>query len=240
MLDLSIQRLLLIVVVVIGAAVFCAAQTGPPIVSNVEPPNWWVGHSINPVRVMIRGRNLKGAQVTAAGGLQVTGVKTNAPGTYLFADIRITASAKPGIRTLKITTPAGATEAEFAVRQPLSRQGNFQGFSPADVLYLLMPDRFSDGDPTNNEPTQSRGIYDRQNKFYYHGGDLQGVIDHLPYLKDLGVTAVWLTPWYDNYDHPNQIELKDGRPSTGSTVTTRRISTPSKNTSALSGNYRNW
>ncbi|HXM34197.1 MAG TPA: alpha-amylase family glycosyl hydrolase, partial [Pyrinomonadaceae bacterium] len=93
--------------------------------------------------------------------------------------------------------------------------GNFQGFSAGDVLYLIMLDRFADGDPANNDPPQSRGIYDRQNKFYYHGGDLQGVIDHLPYLKDLGVTALWLTPWYDNYDHPNQIELKEGKPSTG-------------------------
>ena len=82
-------------------------------------------------------------------------------------------------------------------------------------MYLIMIDRFSDGDPANNDPPQSRGIYDRKNKFYYHGGDLQGVIDRLPYLKDLGVTAVWLTPWYDNYDQPNQIEFKEDKPSTG-------------------------
>jgi glycosidase len=78
-----------------------------------------------------------------------------------------------------------------------------------------MLDRFSDGDPTNNDPPQSRGLYDRSNKFYYHGGDLQGVINRLDYLKDLGITAIWLTPWYDNYDHPNEIELKEDKPSTG-------------------------
>ena len=101
-------------------------------------------------------------------------------------------------------------------------------------MYLIMIDRFSDGDPTNNDPPQSRGIYDRKNKFYYHGGDLQGVIDRLPYLKDLGVTAIWLTPWYDNYDRLNEIELKEGKPCTAFTVTTRRTFTPSKNTSARS------
>ena len=78
-----------------------------------------------------------------------------------------------------------------------------------------MIDRFSDGDPANNDPPQARGLYDRKNKYYYHGGDLQGVIDRLPYLKDLGVTAVWLTPWYDNYDRLNEIELKEGKPCTG-------------------------
>jgi neopullulanase len=78
-----------------------------------------------------------------------------------------------------------------------------------------MIDRFADGDSTNNDPVESRGIYDRGNKFYYHGGDLQGIVNHLSYLKDLGVTARWLTPWYDNYNAPNQIELKEGKPSTG-------------------------
>jgi hypothetical protein len=62
---------------------------------------------------------------------------------------------------------------------------------------------------------QSRGLYDRENKYYYHGGDLQGVINRLGYLKDLGVTAIWLTPWYDNYDRLNEIELKEGKPCTG-------------------------
>jgi glycosidase len=78
-----------------------------------------------------------------------------------------------------------------------------------------MIDRFADGDTSNDDPAVSRGIYDRNNKFYYHGGDLQGVINHLPYLKELGVNALWLTPWYDNYNRPNEIELKEGRPSTG-------------------------
>src|SRR5437879_8305202 len=66
-----------------------------------------------------------------------------------------------------------------------------------------MIDRFADGDSSNNDPRQSRGLYDRRNKFYYHGGDLQGLLDHLPYLKDLGVTALWLTPWYDNANELN-------------------------------------
>jgi glycosidase len=115
-----------------------------------------------------------------------------------------------GQRTITVTTPKGSARAPFEVLAPLNRAGRFQGFSPADVMYLIMIDRFADGDPSNNG-----GIYDRKNKFYYHGGDLQGVIDRLPYLKELGVTAIWLTPWYDNYDRLNQIELKEDKPSTG-------------------------
>jgi glycosidase len=98
---------------------------------------------------------------------------------------------------------------------PLARGGRSQGFSPEDIMYLIMIDRFSDGDGANNDPSQSRGLYDRENKYYYHGGDLQGVINRLGYLKELGITAIWLTPWYDNYDRLNEIELKEGKPCTG-------------------------
>ncbi|MDX6612240.1 MAG: neopullulanase [Blastocatellia bacterium] len=209
-----------IVVLFIGAP-FCVAQSAPKVL-KVEPPSWWAGSSVIPVRLLIRGRDFKGAQVQAIGsGWRVVGQPTvNELGTYLFVDVAIAPRARPGPRQLIITTREKASsfsfaQAAFEILPPLNRSGRFQGFSPADVMYLAMIDRFSDGDPSNNNPPQSQGIYDRKNKFYYHGGDLQGVIDRLPYLKDLGVTAVWLTPWYDNYDRPNQIELKDDKPSTG-------------------------
>src|SRR6185369_2780628 len=182
-----------------------AAQA--PEILKVDPPSWWTQSTVNPVRLMIHGRNLQDAQVEVQ-GLRV--VKINNTGTYIFVDVFIPANAKPGQRSLSITTPRGAAQASFEVLPSLNRAGRFQGFSPNDVIYLIMIDRFADGDPSNNT-----GLYDRKNKFYYHGGDLQGVIDHLPYLKELGVTAVWLTPWYDNYDRLNEIELKEDKPSTG-------------------------
>jgi glycosidase len=211
-----VKRLVLLLVVFISATVGGMAQAAPDIL-KVEPPSWWIGSSVNPVRLLIRGSNLKGARVQVVGrGFRVVGVpKTNERGTYLFVDMAIEPRANPGPRELRITTANGVAQAAFEILASLSRAGRFQGFSPADIMYLIMIDRFSDGDPANNDPAQSRGIYDRKNKFYYHGGDLQGVIDRLPYLKDLGVTAIWLTPWYDNYDHPNQIELKEDKPSTG-------------------------
>ncbi|HKQ99603.1 MAG TPA: alpha-amylase family glycosyl hydrolase [Pyrinomonadaceae bacterium] len=193
----------------------CAAQ-GAPQALKVEPPNWWPGHSINPVRVLIRGRNLSGARVEAVGaGLTAGLTRVNAAGTYLFVDIVIDSQAKPGRRSLRIVTASGTTDAPFDISAPLGRAGRFQGFSTDDVIYLLMPDRFSDGDPSNNDPPQSRGLYNRNHKFRYHGGDLQGVINRLPYLKDLGVTAIWLTPWYDNVNHPDEIEKKENDTTTG-------------------------
>ena len=186
-----------------------------PEILKVDPPSWWTRSSMNPVRLMIRGRNLQGARVQID-GLRVIGTpKINDRGTYIFIDVSIAPNARPGQRSITVTTSRGSTRTSFEVLAPLNRTGRFQGFSPNDVMYLIMLDRFADGDPSNNDPPQSRGIYDRKNKFYYHGGDLQGVIDRLPYLRELGVTAIWLTPWYDNYDRLNQIELKEDKPSTG-------------------------
>jgi neopullulanase len=205
-LDRRFFRAALLVVFLLTAPALCRGQ-GKPEVLKVEPPNWWAHHSINPVRVMIRGRNLAGARVQASGpGIRTGQTRINAPGTYVFVDLLIDPNATSGRRALRITTPAGTTEASFEISAPLAREGRFQGFNTDDVIYLIMPDRFSDGDPTNNDPIPSRGLYDRSRTRYYHGGDLQGVINHLSYLKSLGVTAIWLTPWYDNVNHLNERE----------------------------------
>ena len=103
----------------------------------------------------------------------------------------------------------------ICLRQRAPRStGRFQGITVDDVIYLLMPDRFNNGDTANDDPAKSRGLLDRSKPRYYHGGDLRGVIDRLPYLKDLGVTAIWLNPWYDNNDGLNEIEMPEGKPIT--------------------------
>jgi len=186
-----------------------------PEVVKVEPPSWWPGHSINPVRLLVRGRNLGGVRVESTGpGLEPRLVGVNAAGTYLFLDLQVDQSAAPGPRRIRIRTASGTAEIPFDLLAPLPREGRFQGFSSDDVVYLTMPDRFANGDPSNDDPSRSRGLTDRKRVRYYHGGDLQGIIDHLPYLKDLGVTALWLNPWYDNVDQLNQREQYDDGPVT--------------------------
>lgn len=212
--NVSLVKLPLLLMVLACAAPAFGRQNSPQVL-KVEPPNWWAGHSINPVRVLVHGRNLSGAHVEPIGAnLAVGGVKVNDAGTYLFADVTIAANARPGRRALRITTTGGSVEAALDIAEPLARAGRFQGFSSDDVIYLIMPDRFSDGDTANNDPPQSRGLYNRAKRRYYHGGDLQGVIERLPYLKDLGITAIWLNPWYDNVNHLNEREVYDDGPIT--------------------------
>ena len=204
----TITRLALVFAFILAAVSACAAQA--PSVEKVEPPNWWAGHSVNPVRVMIRGKNLNGARVDTLSGQGIrTGlVRVNEAGTYLFVDVYIAPDAKPGKRQLLIGKHDGSVGAAvpFEISAPLPREGRFQGFTQDDVIYFIMPDRFADGDPSNNNPAKSPGLYDRTKPRYYHGGDFQGIINHLAYLKELGVTAIWINPVYDNTDRLDEKE----------------------------------
>lgn len=191
----------------------CAATTAwaltlvaGPQVAKVEPPNWWIGHSWNPVRLLVRGENLTGARLTSVDGVTVGEAKTSTNGQWLFVDLNIAGNAKPGRRELALATPAGSTVVPFELLTRHRTDGCFQGFSPDDVIYLAMPDRFANGDKSNDDPASSTGLFDRSKPRYYHGGDLAGVTQHLPYLTQLGVTALWLTPWYDNANHLNHLE----------------------------------
>jgi glycosidase len=182
-----------------------------PEVAKVEPPSWWARHSINPVRLLIRGANLQGARVTAPrdSGLEVGLVSVNQRGSYAFVDVAIEPGVPAGKRTLRLTTAGGTAEATLELLAPLPRAGRFQGFGPDDVIYLAMPDRFANGEAANDDPA-ARGLLDRGKARYYHGGDFDGLMARLPYLRDLGIMALWLNPWYDNANRLNEKETYDG------------------------------
>ncbi len=186
----------------------CAGQTVAPSVTKIEPPSWWAGHTINPVRLLVRGENLQGARVQPISRtLQVSEVLVNRAGTYLFVSVSISPKAQPGSYPLKVITSQGSTTIRFSLQAPLATTTHFQGVNVNDVIYLIMPDRFADGDQANNTPPNApAAANDRKNPRAYHGGDLRGVINHLPYLKHLGVTALWLNPWYDNWNGVNSCE----------------------------------
>jgi glycosidase len=166
--------------------------TLPAAVQKVEPPSWWPGHSVNPVRILLTGTKLSGTRiVTGSTSLRAGPVRTTEDSRYAFFDLTITPGARPGSYTLSL----GSDRFNFELRTPLPRSGRFQGFGPGDVIYLIMPDRFANGDSSNDVPS-----VDRADRRMYHGGDLRGIIKRLSYLEDLGVTALWLTPLYENSD----------------------------------------
>jgi glycosidase len=150
--------------------------------------------------VLLYCKGLSQASITVRHpGVSVQRTELQPDGRHAFVWLDISKDAQPGTVTIAVKTPAGASEAKLTLLPRQPQQGRFQGITHDDVIYLIMPDRFADGDPSNNMPPgAATGTYDRNAPKTYHGGDLKGVIDHLGYLKDLGVTTLWLTPVYDN------------------------------------------
>jgi len=188
--------------------VYASPQAGAPSVTKVEPPSWWANHTINPVRLLVRGRNLTGAQVRATNAAtRVSQISVNASGTYLFVNVEIKATARAGSYPLVIKTLQGTATIPFTIDSQLDAKTHFQGITNDDVIYLIMPDRFANGDTANDLPAGAPAAStDRKNARAYHGGDFRGIINHLQYFKDLGVTALWLTPWYDNWNGINNCD----------------------------------
>ncbi len=170
-----------------------------PVVTKVEPPNWWL--RLTPeLMLLLSGQHLEATEVTCnLQNLVVQRTQATAGGNYLFVWLKFGADLKSGTAVCRINTPTGATSFELplAAREPTIHK--FQGVTPSDVIYLIMPDRFANGDPTNDEPAEAPGgSHDRSKARAYHGGDLRGIREHLDYLKDLGVTTLWLTPIVKN------------------------------------------
>jgi neopullulanase len=174
------------------------AALNAPVVKKVEPPNWWVGLTPG-VMLLLYGKNLDATHMSCnLPDVIVSRTQSTGGGTYLFVWLKFGGELKSGTAVCRITTPRGQTSIEFPIAGRKQILGRNQGLTLDDVIYLLMPDRFANGDPTNDEPDEFPGSYDRAKPRAWHGGDLRGVRDHLGYLKELGVTAVWLTPVVKN------------------------------------------
>ncbi|HUC53634.1 MAG TPA: alpha-amylase family glycosyl hydrolase [Candidatus Cybelea sp.] len=169
-----------------------------PAVTKVEPPSWWIGLTPE-VLLLLSGQDLEATHVECnLPTLRVSRTQSTAGGTYLFVWLKIAADTKSGTAVCRIVAPKGATSFELPLAARAPTLGKFQGLSQDDVMYLIMPDRFANGDPTNDEPAEAPGSHDRSKPRAYHGGDLRGIQNHLRYLKDLGVTTLWLTPIVKN------------------------------------------
>ena len=151
------------------------------------------------VMLLLSGHDLEATHVECnLPTLRVSRTQASAGGNYLFVWLKIGADTKSGTAVCRIEAPKGWTSFELPLAARVPTVGKFQGLSQDDVMYLIMPDRFANGDPTNDEPTEAPGSHDRSKPRAYHGGDLLGIQNHLPYLKDLGVTTLWLTPIVQN------------------------------------------
>jgi len=186
-----------------GVAPLTAAAQGPatadtPAVKKVEPPNWWVGLTPD-LMLLLSGHGLSASKVSCnLPDVLVARTQSTQGGDYLFVWLKFGPLLRSGTAVCRITTGAGEATFELPIsnRQPTAQR--FHGLDSDDVLYLIMPDRFANGDPTNDEPAEFPKSHDRAKPRSWHGGDLRGIRDHIPYFTDLGVNGLWLTPVVKN------------------------------------------
>lgn len=162
---------------------------------KMEPPFWWSGMNRSQIEIMVYGNDMAQYQPkTDNSSFVITGVKKTENKNYLFIDVDVS-MAKPGIYKIDFYSK---NNNKLTVNYELKKRKNNskfrKGFSSSDVIYLLMPDRFSNGNPNNDSTKETTEKSDRTNPGGRHGGDIQGIINHLDYIKDLGATAIWSTP----------------------------------------------
>jgi glycosidase len=175
---------------------------------SVYPTHWWTGMKNPSLQLIVHGKDagnqipffkLPATGTKIADGIILKRVNHVENPNYVFLDLEITKDAKPGVRELKIAGSPLKLNYELKARNKEDGKSRIQGVTQADFIYLLMPDRFANGDPSNDFFNDMRDTgHDRYNPFDRHGGDLKGIENHLDYLKELGVTAIWPTPVVEN------------------------------------------
>ena len=166
-------------------------------IERVDPPSWFTGMKESALQLMVYGKGIAAYDVKAdyPGVRVVTLVKTENP-NYLFVNLDISREALPGNIKLSFTSGKKSLTQIFPLYEHPS--GKARGINGSDVLYLLMPDRFVNGDPSNDIVEGMTEQPDRSKPGGRHGGDLKGIMNSLDYLKNLGVTAIWLNPFLEN------------------------------------------
>ncbi len=166
---------------------------------KVEPAFWWSGMQEPELQLMVTGKNIASfrASVSSNEVYLKEAVTLESPNyQVLYLDI---SNARPGKFDIVFTNGKNNVTYTYELKKRDPERLNMESFNSSDVLYLIMPDRFANGDPSNDQiPMRMPYKVDRNNPNARHGGDLKGISDRLDYLSDLGVTAIWLNPVLEN------------------------------------------
>lgn len=169
---------------------------------RVEPANWWTGMKYNTVEILFHKQDIAAMSVSIKGkaaGVQIVKTEKAESPNYLFVTLKIAPQARP--QKVALAFRNTKTGASFTHEYPILARRTApkaQGVDSRDIVYLIMPDRFSNGDPSNDNVAGMHEGLERDSLVGRHGGDLQGIINHLDYIKDLGMTAIWLNPELEN------------------------------------------
>ncbi len=168
-------------------------------VDRIDPPFWWTGMEYNEIQLLVYGNDLSDAEVKL-NSKSIVLQKIHRPenNKYLFLDLLIKPEAKAGIYKISFTNEKDEVIYPFELKERNSGDGKQQGFNSSDAVYLLMPDRFSNGDTSNDSIAGLLEHADRNVLDARHGGDIKGIANHLDYIADMGFTALWINPLLEN------------------------------------------
>lgn len=170
---------------------------------DAYPTHWWVGMKSPKVQIMVHQTGIGNATLKMENYPGVKLIRTIRPENknYVFIDLNISADARPGEIHFNFNGANGAIKMNYTLKKRNGGNGSnrIMGVTSKDLIYLLMPDRFSNGDVSNDViKVMNDQHLDRNDPFSRHGGDLKGIANHLDYLKDLGITAIWMNPVIEN------------------------------------------
>jgi len=175
-----------------------------PSVDRIDPPFWWVEMEMSTIELLIKGEELGSiTEVTCEEeGLTVKKLDHFSNPNYISVTLEIGRAVKPGTYTLNLVQDKKKFPLEYTLRPRNVNPDEIPGLTSADFIYLIFPDRFSNGDPGNDKVSgMNQTTVERDSSLERHGGDLQGIIDHMDYIRNLGVTALWINPVQEN-DQP--------------------------------------
>ena len=170
-------------------------------VNRIEPPSWWVGFKNENLQLLVHHPNIGTTMPKISyPGVSIIKVNQAKSPNYLFIDIAIDKSAKPGTFNIVFEPEMGKKIIQsYELKAKSKPSEDFIGFNSSDVIYLITPDRFANGNDANDVvKTMKETTLDRTQDYKRHGGDLQGITNHVDYIKNLGFTAVWPTPVLTN------------------------------------------
>ena len=172
-------------------------------IEHLEPPFWWVGMAENKLQLMVHGKNISDLEPKFSHpGIEINQVYRLSNPNYLFIDLFLSEVAMPGEFEIIFNKEGQPkTKYNYSLLKRESDSADRKGFLPADVIYLITPDRYANGDPSNDSSSQLKEKQNRLKKGGRHGGDIQGIIDHLDYIFDMGFTQIWLNPVLENDQH---------------------------------------
>lgn len=170
-----------------------------PSINKIEPPDWWIGMKWNKLQLMIYGEELSGISVTSNDKrIVVDKVHIIENPSYAFVDIIIPPDLTQGEYEFTVKNKSGITSFSYLLKERESNPAHHKGFSDKDVMYLIMADRFCDGNPANNTIGDSLDVFTPDDLNGRKGGDIEGINSKLDYISEFGVTALWVTPMLEN------------------------------------------